>query len=273
MIITLDEAMSSGRGVERPFNCPAHDDKNASASVNVVKGVWFCYSCMAHGVLENHVPNIDEAIRILAGESRTHYYPEAWLDLFDADHCSPYWVKRVGIEVASANRCGTHPMGMPTYPLRDDQGRLLGVVTRHEEDPKYRYPFSTTTSRTVYGPVKVCRVLVLLEGAGDVMALQQGGLPDSWNANSVYGAGIHAPQVEIVARMNPSVILAAFDDDDAGLRARTLAVEQLADVAPVLSVPWRRFGGKDAAEVPAANRIPALRHVLQAKGFSIEGTA
>ena len=273
MIITLDEAMSSGRGVERPFNCPAHDDKNASASVNVVKGVWFCYSCMAHGVLENHVPNIDEAIRILAGESRTHYYPEAWLDLFDADHCSPYWVKRVGIEVASANRCGTHPMGMPTYPLRDDQGRLLGVVTRHEEDPKYRYPFSTTTSRTVYGPVKVCRVLVLLEGAGDVMALQQGGLPDSWNANSVYGAGIHAPQVEIVARMNPSVILAAFDDDDAGLRARTLAVEQLADVAPVLSVPWRRFGGKDAAEVPATNRITALRHVLQTKGFSIEGTA
>jgi DNA primase len=272
VIITLDEVMTTGRGTERPFNCPDHDDTNASASVNVLKGVWYCYSCHSHGLLEDHVPSVDEALAVLAGSIPTRVMTESWLDLFDADHASSYWVERFGIEVAAANRCGTDPLsGFPTYPLRDDQGRIVGVVTRDPDArPKYRYPWNVSTSRTLYGVLRPSRVVVLLEGAADVMSLQQAVLPSGWAAVGVFGSGLHYPQVEIVARLNPTVIVAAFDNDKAGRDAaqRAHEDERLTDVAPVVSHRWSSLrGASDPAELPPEDRIPALRNTLRAAGF------
>ena len=34
---------------ERPFKCPAHDDRRPSASVNRTEGVWYCHGCGAGG--------------------------------------------------------------------------------------------------------------------------------------------------------------------------------------------------------------------------------
>lgn len=272
MIITLEEALATGRGNERPFNCisPDHDDTNASASVNVTKGVWYCYSCMAHGTVGDHVPTVDEAVAILAGTKEARVYPESYLDLFDADHSSPYWVDRVGVDVASSNRCGTDVYGNPTYPIRDPHGRLVGVVTRHADlDPKYRYPFGVSTSRTLYGSLEPCRVLVAVEGAGDVMALQQAGLPRGWAAVGTYGAGFHFPQYELVARMNPKVIITAFDNDKAGKEANARALEALVDLGYVVaSDPWSSVGVKDAGACPKTKRITALRAALTEAGIT-----
>jgi hypothetical protein len=271
VIITLEEALTSGRGTERPFNCPSHDDRNASASVNVLKGVWYCYSCMAHGVLDDHVPTVEEALAALAGTQPPRVYPEAWLDVFDADHASPYWVGRFGIEVASVNRCGTHPVsGHPTYPLRDAAGHLVGVVTRHADDPgqKYHYPFNTATSRTLYGVLRPCHVLVLVEGASDVMALQCSGIPEHWTVTGTFGAGVHYPQIKMIESLAPKVIVAAFDDDEAGMKAIDRAVETLADVAPVLSHRWRKMGVKDAGAGPASRRIKVLLDTLEEHGLT-----
>jgi hypothetical protein len=266
--VTLADALATGRGTERPFQCPEHDDRVASASVNVLKGVWYCYACAAHGTIEDHVPTVDEALAILAGSVPPRVLPEAWLDVFDADHASPYWVARYGIGIASANRTGTDPeTGAPTYPLRDSEGRLWGVVSRHEGAPdKYRYPWNTSTSRTLYGPPGPANVVVLVEGASDVMALQEPGIPDGWAVAGVFGAGIHFPQVALVAARNPKVILAAFDDDEAGQRASERAVAALEQVAPVLSHPWSTVGVKDAGAAPADARIPALSLTLRQGG-------
>ena len=48
---TLEEAIALGQGIERPFQCEVHDDTNASASVNVLKGVWYCHACGASGAV------------------------------------------------------------------------------------------------------------------------------------------------------------------------------------------------------------------------------
>lgn len=273
MIITLEEALASGRGNERPFNCisPDHDDQNASASVNVTKGVWYCYSCMASGTVGDHVPTVEEAVAVLAGTKDARVYPESWLDLYDTDHVSPYWAARVGVEVAHSNRCGTDPFGLPTYPIRDPQGRLMGVVTRHEDDPKqkYHYPFRVSTSRTLYGSLKPCRVLVLVEGAGDVMALQQAGVPRGWGAAGVYGAGIHHPQLELIHAMNPRLIVAGFDNDEAGQKAGDRARTQLTEMGYfVASDPWSSIGVKDAGAAPVSKRIPAIRAAIDQAGLS-----
>ena len=116
--VTLAEALATGRGTERPFCCTEHDDTFASASVNVLKGVWYCYACGAHGVIEGeHVPTVEEALAILAGTAPPRVLAEAWLDVFDADHASPYWTGRYGIEVAAPTGAAPTrpPASRPTH--------------------------------------------------------------------------------------------------------------------------------------------------------------
>jgi hypothetical protein len=264
-MITLEQALATGRGMERAFTCFAHENTSITASVNVMKGVWFCYSCHAHGKTDEHIPSVDEALAIFTGSNEPRYYPETWLDIYDADHSSPYWVSRVGIDVAANNRCGTDILtGSPTYPIRDAAGRVLGVVTRHDNaSPKYKYPAGVSTSRTLWGEIKPCEVLVLVEGAGDVMALQQGGLPENMNAVGCFGAGLHFPQIELVAEMNPKIVIAAFDDDEAGRAAQARTMDMLDDLVPVLSHLWLTVGGKDAGEVPIQARTKALLATLK----------
>lgn len=268
--ITLADALATGRGVERPFCCPEHNDRVASASVNTLKGVWFCYACSAHGTVAEHVPTVEEALAVLAGDLAPRVLAEAWLDVFDADHASPYWVARYGIKVAAANRTGTDPAtGAPTYPLRDAGGQLWGVVSRHEDqDSKYRYPWNTSTSRTLYGPLKAAQVVVLVEGASDRMALEAAGIPPGWSVVGCFGAGLHHPQVALVAGMAPKVVLGAFDDDPAGRLANHRAKIALAQVAPVVSTRWARIGATDPGAARRNARIPALRDTLREAGWT-----
>lgn len=262
--ITLDEALSHGRGTERAFCCPVHDDSNASASLNVGKGVWYCHACKANGTVEGHVPSVEEIIKILAGEVEPRTYPESWLDLFDAHGPSEYWATRFGEETANKHRCGTsYENGMPTYPMRDSLGRLLGVVTRHEgQKAKYMYPAGVRTSATFYGAYKPSQVVVLVEGAGDVMALEQAGIPDHWTVLGCFGSGLHSPQVQLIADLAPKLVIAAFDDDEAGWGASERATFQLHDIAPVLSHQWSTVGANDPGDVSPQHRITSINNTI-----------
>ena len=258
---TLAEALATGRGTERPFKCHVHDDTNASASVNVIKGLWVCYACSAHGAVDglDLIPEAKELLDVMRGTSPQRVMTESWLDLFDAHEPSPYWVSRFGHDVASEYRCGTHPVsGLPTYPVRDTAGRPVGVVVRSDEQPKYRYPFGVSTSRTLYGHIRPNPVVVLVEGAADVMALAQDGIPGHWTVLGCFGAGLHAPQARIVEDLAPYLVVAAFDDDDAGRSAMQRAEASMTNIAPCMSYPWGSIGGKDPGEVPAGTRIRGL---------------
>jgi 5S rRNA maturation endonuclease (ribonuclease M5) len=268
--MTLDAALATGRGIERPCMCPnpEHNASHPTASVNVAKGVWYCYSCHAHGTIDGHVPKIEDILAILAGEDKPRVYPEAWLDMFDADHSSPYWVKRVGYTVAAKNRCGTDPwLGYPTYPMRDPQGRIWGVVHRQDKDPKYLYPAGVSTTQTLFGKIRRADVVILVEGAPDVMALEQAGLPSTWTALGTYGAGLHIPQVELIARCSPKVIIAAFDDDEAGQNANASCEATVDGAAPVVQLSWASAGSKDAADVPTAARLNPINAALRSGGW------
>jgi len=262
--ITLDEALAQGRGTERPFCCPVHDDSNASASLNVAKGVWYCHACKASGTVEGHVPSVEEIIKILAGEVEPRTYAESWLDLFDAYEPSKYWSDRVGLDTAIKHRCGTgYESGLPTYPMRDSQGRVLGVVTRHEgQKAKYMYPTGVRTSATFYGDLKPAQVIVLVEGAGDVMALDQSGIPEHWTVLGCFGSGLHAPQVQLLADLSPKIVVSAFDDDSAGQGATERAQFQLHDIAPVLSYQWSKVGGNDPGDVPIEIRTKGIVEMI-----------
>jgi Toprim-like len=216
------------------------------------------------------VPTVEEALAVLAGTIPPRVFAEAWLDTFDADHASPYWVARYGIGIAADNRCGTDPStGAPTYPIRDAEGRLWGVVSRHQDEkPKYRYPWNTSTSRTLYGALRPAPVVVLVEGASDVMACQQSRIPDGWCVAGCFGAGVHFPQVALIATLAPKVVIAAFGDDEAGQRANQAATAQLEELVPVVSHPWGSVGPgiTDAGEAPIRRRIASMRELLVETG-------
>jgi len=269
---TLSEALTLGRGVERPFRCPVHEDRNASASVNVLKGVWYCYACHAHGVVDGDdaIPTADDLLTLLKEEEPPRVYAESWLDVFDADHPSPYWESRVGWFTARQFRCGTHPLtGQPTYPVRDSIGQVVGVVIRQDDaEPKYKYPYGVLISQTFFGRIEPAKVVVLVEGAPDVMALAQARLPDGWVAKGCYGAGLHWPQAQLIAELAPSIVIAAFDDDAAGHLAMERAQYTLQDIAPVVSHHWGTVGGKDPGDVPVEDRVPSLQATLHTTPFT-----
>ncbi len=267
-MITLDDALAHGRGIERPFNCinPEHADRNASASVNITNGYWYCFACSAKGTVEGHVPDPSNVVKMLEMvDAKPREYPEQWLDLFDADHVSPYWAERSGKDVAAAYRCGTDPLtGCPTYPIRSSSGMLWGVVKRVGGDRKYEYPYGVSISKTMFKSTATRRaaVVVLVEGASDVLAIAQSGIPRNWRVFGTYGAGLHAAQRVMLADHGPKVVIAAFDDDEAGLRASANAHATLKDSYPVLSHLWSKFGVKDAGELNVEWRVAALTQTL-----------
>jgi hypothetical protein len=271
MPFTLQEALDKGRGNERSFCCPSHDDNNASASVNVLKGVWYCYACHAHGMVSDEsIATPKELLNIQSGETKPELFAESWLDLYDATGSSPYWSKRFGEKTARKYRCGTHfETGLPTYPLRDVARRVLGVVTRHDNQPnKYMYPYNTRTSATFFGEYKPSKVVVLVEGAGDVMALDQAGIPDHWTVLGCFGSGLHSPQVDLLLDLAPKVVIAAFDSDNAGFGATERAKTQLLDICPVLSHQWSTVGGNDPGDVEIEKRITSIQKLVAGSPYS-----
>ena len=71
--LTLAEVLMYGNGVERPFLCPVHGDRRPSASVNVIKRKWFCYTCGAHGGLTGEDALIEPDYEQMTAGSRTSW--------------------------------------------------------------------------------------------------------------------------------------------------------------------------------------------------------
>lgn len=225
----LAEAVRTGRGVEVPFVCDVHDDHSPSASVNLEKGVWTCYACGAGGRVGSGsvTAKMTRAISAMTEDTTPHVFDEALLDLYDAAGPSEYWAGRYGPSVARAFRCGTDPVtGAATYPMRAPNGALWGLVRRStpkmlaDGKPKYLYPSGVSCGRTLFNyRFGMFRTVVVVEGAGDVMAFHAAGVPNKMLVVGAYGAGLNAPQVGLVEKLSPQRVVLAFDNDEAGFVA------------------------------------------------------
>jgi len=259
-MITIADALASANGREWvSFHCPVHDDTNPSARLNVTSGKYVCMSCGAKGHEENYDPPermVFEQVYRLGEQNRD--IPESYLDLFDIDGPGVYWSDRFTQKACKAFRLGyDSETKQPVYPLRDPQGRVLGVVRRGDGKPKYKYPKGVSTSKLLFN-IHVsdpCSTVVLVEGAPDVIALYEAGVM----AVGAYGARLYPKQVELLAGLEPSKVLVAFDMDPAGIKGARNAVNDLM-MAGVYAkrVTWR--GYNDPGEMP----IPARRSVFAA---------
>ena len=261
----LADAVKTGSGVERSFRCDVHDDKNASASVNVDKGLWVCFSCGASGRVDAKAltPTLNNALKLMTTEVTPPPLPEEWLGWFNSTRPSPYWVNRVGDMTALKYDTGTHPYtGAPTYPIRDAAGNILGIVQRLEGDgPKYLYPAGVSVSHHLFGfhlinDLDPVRKVIVVEGASDVMELAAH-CPKDVYVVGCYGAGLHAPQVALLNHLMPGEIVLAFDNDQAGQFAMKREYG-LSSLIELLKYEWPD-GVKDAGEASKETRLELCR--------------
>ena len=144
--------------------------------------------------------------------------------------------------------------------MRDASGNVIGVVTRQDGQLKYLYPYGVSTSKTFFGDLRPNSVVVLVEGAADVMALYESGIPDNWTVLGCYGAGVHAPQMQLLTDLAPRVIVAAFDNDAAGQAATQRAIEQLGSYTKVIPHSWAP--ANDPGDVDVQDRISAIEATI-----------
>lgn len=272
--LTLAEALRWGRGIERSFLCPEHGDSRPSASVNVIKGKWFCYTCHAHGELtgEARLTEPDYLRQKLWLDQRLaegEIYPESWLNRWDAGPVHPYWLERVGEAAAREFRLGSDPeANAVTYPLRDPAGQVVGVVRRSlgGDGPKYRYPAGVNIGRLLFHYTPRHRpAVVLTEGALDAIALWNVGV----DAFAIYGSLISEEQVKLIDRIDPEYIYTCYDLDDAGWRAHVETTRAFKHRL-VDRLSWPKRWGKDIDEIGETHRHEVVDDLVSAGLTSID---
>lgn len=265
---TLAEAIELGQGIERPFHCEAHDDRFASASVNVLKGVWVCYACRASGsVGKAKSPSVDLLAQMLEPDKTCRVYPRTYLELFSEP---TYWRTRFPDWLCWWAGLGEDPVtGHATFPVHTPAGLLAGVCRRIGDEEvaaakeagdnpsRYRYPWRWSASRVI-GDM-VCppgELLVLVEGYADAVSLWEVGIP----AAPVYGSALHLPQVERVLRRKPKLTLVGLDNDDAGAKGTVLTLTTLGSTE--LDVGTLQWPAKDPGELSPERRLRAVVSVV-----------
>lgn len=254
-------------GDELDVLCPVHEDRNPSCRVNTKKGLYYCHTCHAAGKLETllkemaggHITISNEIdiheLDLSSLNGSSHHHPERWLDQFDGD--DRYWIEKRGLKPSTVRRfrLGFDAANrQPTYPIRDLQGRVLGVVRRQLGrfvQTRYLYPDGVRVHDHLFGAFEAvseygsCSTVYLTEGAVDAMAMWEAGVVGL----GIYGSRISEQQVSILRKLGANVVVLAFDDDAAGDKA----------------VWGWRAPTKDGRE---GKFIPGAVHML--KGFIVE---
>ena len=264
---TLTEAVTKGHGTERPFLCPVHGDSRPSASLNIIKQKWVCYTCGAHGNLTGEHALMEPdylqmKLWLMERLEEKRVYPESWLNRWDAGPVHPYWLHRTGEAAARHFRLGYDSINNAvTYPLRRTDGAVLGVVRRSlepDDGPKYRYPRGVDVGQLLFNYSSLARrCVVLVEGALDAVALWRVGV---W-AFAIYGSRLSAEQTRLIDCIDPDYVFTAFDNDDAGFSAHC-QVDRAMPYRLVSRLTWPLSWGKDVDEIGSENLRRVVDEVL-----------
>lgn len=238
--------VKSKYGQEAMVRCVEHDDHSASMQVNLDTGLWLCFSCGARGgprqlfeafgipfdqtEIDLDLSGVIRMLDELNKSSRTRrpveerkYHPESYLDQFDIP--TTYWKERgFTQETVDKFRFGYSPFGnYVTLPMRDMEGRLLGVTKRYmniEDSPtgdRYHYPKGFQRKENLFASWLVAEdetafTVALVEGAIDCAKVWQAGHP----AVAIYGSSISTHQIRQLIRCNVREVVLFFDNDAAG---------------------------------------------------------
>jgi len=262
----LESALLYGYGVERQYVCTNHPDHNASASVNSLTGLFVCYACGHAGKVDPKDLHYDvEGVLRYTRETaeamtKVNPFTETYLNLFDSTGPGEYWLSRFSPETCRRFRLG-HSTGVATYPMRDETGAVIGIVTRDttgQREQKYKYPPRVSVSDHIIEAWRCTSdIVVLVEGMADAAAVYEAGFDC---ALGTYKAGLSKAQAAILRRYAPTTLLCAYDQDAAGDKGWTTVRDQLRYVCKVQRVEWDTYN--DVAEMPLSDRREMLTELV-----------
>jgi hypothetical protein len=231
-------------GEEADCRCVFHEDSRPSMRFNMELGVFFCHGCGMRGnvhTLARHLGlggvdtstslrDVYDALRRLdAPKGRERGLQESAL----AQYAIPtaYWEEDRDLSIRTIERfqLGADPMGeFVTIPMRDWNGRLLGVIKRYlakDADHKYKYPKKFQKAHHLFGAWQVAKAknaktVVLTEGSIDAMKVWQAGYPGL----GILGSEISEHQIKVLLALDVRRVILFFDNDNAGLKVTSNAL-------------------------------------------------
>jgi DNA primase len=272
---SLEEAILYGYEFERQYVCHAHNDHNASASVNAVSGWFFCYACGHRGRIDPETVEISDEgfhrmVLKMTSELEAKERPEAWLNTFDATGPGDYWLSRFSERTCRFYRLG-HAPEIGTYPMRDNVGRVLGVVSRDltgNREQKYLYPWGVSISKYLIDFHRMTSdTLILVEGMSDVAAVYEAGFHC---AIGCYRNGLSAAQVKLLLKYDPRKVLVGFDQDSGGEIGWQRVRKVLGGQVSLHRMWWK--GYKDLAAIPLEERREMLTEMLDNESVTMVDT-
>ena len=145
-------------------------------------------------------------------------------------------------------------------PAKNADNEVLGWISRRlQAIPKYLFSRGFKKSQTLFGisHIKEEQELYIVEGALDCMWLQQHG----YASVGVLGANLSKKQIDLLGEINPSRVVLALDNDDAGGKGMQKAT---LDINERFLISYLRLP-KKYKDVQEIRDVETLRTVLQNK--------
>lgn len=207
------------QGQEAHCTCPYHHDTTPSASFNMVKGVFYCFSCGASANAEQLARDLSGVIvkrdSLVMGDEEDD--PEEWMWIQHQPLAlgNSYLVKRgVSDNTVRQFDIRQHPDGI-AFLLYDQQHKLRGVQIRHKEKrPKYLIYGRPPTLWPAWIQYDYSEPVFIVEGVFGVLRAYESGI----QAYAVLGA-MKAAKAWEQAALSYRELYAFMDDDEAGNKA------------------------------------------------------
>lgn len=247
--------------------CPFHNDRHPSLAVHPGRGTYHCYACGERGDVLSFIRKIEhcsfaEAVARLTGtpsikraispqpvpeeepvKAPSREELEAFLQTLlpvssgDSD-LTPTWLDfEVGQAPHTVSPRWKSLQGRLIFPLREEDGRLVGFAGRRTDDtdtrsPKYRNPSARDgfrKSEYLYGicqaheAIRQTQEVFLVEGYKDVLAMHAAGYTQTVGLCGTALTSAH------VVRLKPYVtrVWLVLDQDEAGWKGSAKAACQL----------------------------------------------
>tara|TARA_R110000824_G_scaffold145924_4_gene314481 strand:- start:2855 stop:3763 length:909 start_codon:yes stop_codon:yes gene_type:complete len=274
------------------IHCPFHEDGRQSCSINIEKGMWICFAGCGQGSLKSFIwklsgkpwheirvefesPDLgfdfetdfnnflDDLAREIEPELTGSYIQdvktvssnEVWTYEIPSDH----WIYKRGFQASTLITwdCQSNKYNDLIIPCKNRVGKDLGWISRRvQANPKYLYSKGFQKSKTLFGLnrlPKTVDTLIIVEGALDCMWLDQHG----YTAVGILGAMMSKAQVALVSAIQPTEIILALDNDEAGRKGISKATVDLKDgfLLSYLNLPENV---KDIQEIRQTNVLHEL---------------
>lgn len=250
--------------------CPMHDDRVASLSINLSKGVWYCWGCGKGGSLLtlarflggdfDRTDLIVEQNRIQEPEEEpvdfTYKYDD-WLPIQPTTPEAITYARQKGISYVTLEDFGIRHdnrgnLCMPYY----DGNRIVALRYRSRDNKKW---YESGSERTIYNlnAVRGAKRVVLMEGESDTHSMYdlcKRLHMDDMVVGGIAGANSSREKWELYALdlMWAEEVYIAFDADEAGDKGAERGIEILGSVAKRL----RPTTANDWSDAILAGEVP-----------------